>query len=116
MRADFVALLQGDGAGGFTQNYERVNYDNSINVLDVNAGAGDDHFYVDDNSAITVLDGGTGNDAFQFGQVFGSDRTAPGFVQFGDEIATVDTTAGFLSRGVSYATTAYGGDDDDTFA
>src|SRR6202034_64611 len=33
----------------------------------------------------------------------------------GDEIATVATTLGVLSRGVSFATTAYGGDGDDDF-
>jgi hypothetical protein len=33
----------------------------------------------------------------------------------GDEIVTVDTTVGWLSRGISYATTAYGGALDSTF-
>ena len=60
------------------------------------------------------LDGGAGDDSFQFGQMFGADRTQPN-VAPGDEIATVLTTVGYLSRGISYATTAYGGDGDDTF-
>ena len=114
LRQNFVALLQSSGAG-FAQTYERVNYDATINVLQVNAGAGNDHFYVDGNSAITVLDGGVGDDTFQFGQVFGQARTAPDDVAFGDQFATVLTTVGYLSTGPNYATTAYGGDGNDTF-
>ena len=106
----FVALVHPASSGtGFAPDYERVNYDNSINLLQVNGGALSDQFYVDDNSAITVLDGVAGNDTFQFGQVFGTDPTAATAVAPGDEIATVDTTVGWLSRGVSYATTAYAG-------
>ena len=56
-----------------------------------------------------MLDGVAGDDTFQFGQVFGTDPTAATAVAPGDEIATVDTTVGWLSRGVSYATTAYAG-------
>ena len=114
LRSNFVALLQASGAS-YAQTYERVNYDTTINVLQVNAGDGSDHFYVDGNSAITVLDGGAGNDTFQFGQVFGQARTAPNDVAFGDQFATVLTTVGYLSTGPNYATTAYGGDGDDTF-
>ena len=102
---------------------ERVNYDDSVNSLLVNgysestavdAPDGNDSFYVDDNSALTVLDGGTGDDTFQFGQMFGADRQPPD-VAPGDEISTVDTTVGWLSRGISYSTVAFGGDGQDTF-
>ena len=89
----FVALVHpASGGTGFAPDYERVNYDNSINLLQVNGGALSDQFYVDDNSAITVLDGVAGDDTFQFGQVFGTDPTAATAVAPGDEIATVDTT------------------------
>ncbi|MDX6640592.1 MAG: hypothetical protein QOF12_1603, partial [Solirubrobacteraceae bacterium] len=111
LRSGFVALIPQDGTSA---TYERINYDETINALAVNGGAGDDQFFVDDNSAITTLDGGAGKDSFQFGQLFGSDRNIPS-VAPGDEIATVLTTAGYLSRGVSYATTAFGGSEDDTF-
>ncbi|TMB71345.1 MAG: hypothetical protein E6J52_13645 [Chloroflexi bacterium] len=47
--------------------------------------------------------------------MFGAERTAPAHVAFGDEITTVHTTAGWLSRGISFSTTAYGGDNDDRF-
>jgi len=35
---------------------------------------GDDYFAVDDNAAITTLDGGAGNDTFQIGQIYGEPR------------------------------------------
>ena len=37
---------------------------------------GDDSFFVDDNAAITTIDGGTGDDYFQIGQIFRSERDA----------------------------------------
>ncbi len=94
--------------------YERINYDDTVNVLRINGGDGDDRFYVDDNSALTTIDGGAGNDTFQVGQIFGADRVVPN-VADGDQIATIQTTVGFLSRGVSYATTILGGTGDDVF-
>ena len=39
---------------------------------------GNDFFAVDDNSAITTLDGGAGNDTFQIGQIYGLQRDASG--------------------------------------
>ncbi|MEZ0274283.1 MAG: beta strand repeat-containing protein, partial [Roseimicrobium sp.] len=99
----------------FGDEYERINYDDSINVLRVNGANGDDRFYVDDNSALTTLDGGSGKDFFQFGQVFGATRISPSMAAPGDEIITVETTVGFLSRGISFASVAYGGDGDDIF-
>jgi hypothetical protein len=82
----------------------------------VNGLAGDDRFFADDNSSITTLDGGTGDDFFQFGQMFGIDRdTANDSVAPGDEIDTVQTTRGFLSRGISFPATVYGGEGDDKF-
>jgi hypothetical protein len=116
LRANFVSLLQTDpSTGQFAQTYERINYDSTIDLLNVNGLAGNDHFYVDDNSAVTVLTGGAGDNTFQFGQMFGADRTSPNSVQFGDEVTTEQTTAGFLSSGISYATAAYGSTGNDVF-
>ena len=57
------------------QNYERINYDAAINGrLIVNGLGGNDAFFVDDNSTITTLDGGLGNDTFQIGQIYGLQR------------------------------------------
>ena len=117
MRANFIAALRpvGESSTVFEPDYERVNYDASVNVLEVNGNDGDDRFYSDDNSGVTTIDGGAGNDLFQVGQLFGSDRLAPS-VASGDEIETVETTRGFLSRGISFAATIYGGDGEDQFA
>ena len=116
VRANFVAQLEPLVAGGleFSPTYERINYGDSINVLRINGGDGDDRFYVDDNSALTTIDGGAGDDSFQIGQIFGADRIAPN-LQAGDEVKTVETTVGFLSPGISYATTVYGGQGSDNF-
>ncbi|MGZ6950143.1 MAG: hypothetical protein ACXVJY_18890, partial [Ilumatobacteraceae bacterium] len=142
LRQNFVAMMHcptghacgtlPDGSvGAFAPNYERINYDTTINTLHVVGGSAPDQFYVDDNSAITVLDGGAGADSFQFGQMFGTDRTAADNVAPGDEIATLKVQLNspqeiaqfheqpvynWLSRGISYATTAYGGDGNDVFS
>ena len=73
----FVALLNASAPGGAFDRVERVNYDENINArLIVNGLGGNDKFVADDNSAITTLDGGDGNDTFQIGQVFGTPRDA----------------------------------------
>ncbi|WP_293776173.1 hypothetical protein [uncultured Oxalicibacterium sp.] len=120
LRRYFVASLDttgltGDAEPRYTNKVERINYNETVNGrLLVNGLDGDDAFYVDDNSTITTLDGGSGKDRFQFGQVFGADRVAP-YVAAGDEVETVQTTLGYLTRGISYATTAFGGDGNDSF-
>src|SRR4029077_19583620 len=83
------------------------------------------NFYVDDNSAITVLTGADGSDTFQFGQVFGEGRVGGSTVQFGDDVGTIEVALGkdsngnlvpgFLTSGICFATTAYGGEGDDNF-
>ena len=115
IRANFVARMSSATSTDPNTFVERINYDRTVNVLQVNGGNGDDQFYADDNSALTTLDGGAGADSFQFGQMFGAARTSPDRVAPGDEVETVLTTVGYLSRGVSFSTTAYGGDGNDTF-
>ena len=117
----FVAKLDGDYTPGVgfaktSDQVERVNYDASINArLRINAFAGDDSFFVDDNAATTTIDGGVGDDYFQVGQVFRSERDARAGVAPGDEFATLETTRGFLSNGASSPLTLYGSDGDDEF-
>ena len=82
---------------------------------------GDDVFASDDNSARTTLDGGIGDDTFQFGQLYGTQRNsaaapAGGDLATGDIFGTIATTRGWLSAGVSRATAAVGGEGDDVFA
>ncbi len=115
VRANFIALLQDDGAGGYNDALERIDYDQSINArVRIDTGLGDDLVVIDDNSALLTIDAGEGDDTFQVGQIFGTSRAAPN-VAPGDEIATVNTTLGLLSRGISQATVLYGGVGNDTF-
>ena len=79
LRKYYVALINYgiDNDLDGIDDVERVNYDDSINGrLRVNAYEGNDSFTVDDNSAITTLDGGQGDDSFQIGQIFDSPRDA----------------------------------------
>src|SRR5206468_6559584 len=109
------------------QNVERVNYDTAINGrLIVYGQAGNDYFAVDDNSAITTLDGGLGNDTFQIGQIYGTKRdsldytgtpagnTSGGSLKSYDVFGTVATTRGWVSAGTSQPLVAAGGAGDDT--
>src|SRR5207248_2429138 len=76
LRRNFVAYLNpGTDVQHLFPEIERINYDENINGrLVINGESGDDRFYSDDNSAITTLDGGPGQDFFQIGQMFGADR------------------------------------------
>ena len=117
LRREFVALMQTDSSGlpgHFAADYERINYDASINILRVNTANGDDHVFADDNSAITTIDGGAGDDSFQIGQLFGADRIAPQVARATRSRPSTQRL-GFLSPGVSYATTVMGGGGDDAF-
>jgi hypothetical protein len=57
------------------QSVQSINYDSAINGrLMVFGQGGNDYFAVDDNAAITTLDGGAGNDTFPIGQIYGLQR------------------------------------------
>ena len=129
-RANFMALMHGtndqirNNTADRPQTVERINYDRSINGRITALGLdGDDSFISDDNAAIMTLDGGAGNDAFQFGQIFGIEPVAGGVdenglsngIAAGDSIEAVLTTRGYLSNGVSFATIAFGGAGNDRF-
>ena len=107
----FVAALHGTPVS----NVERVNYDKSLEQLVLNMGAGDDTATLDDNWAATTISGGTGNDTFQIGQIFKSPRDAFAGVVSQDVFQTTLTTRGYLSNGVSFATTIHGDDGNDNF-
>lgn len=117
----FVALVKGPidevlaNAATRPQSLERVNYDRRIEGgLTVSGGQGDDTFASDNNAARTVLDGGQGADRFFIGQVYTTARVADA-VAPQDAFDTIETTRGFLSRGVSFETTVRGGAGDDQF-
>src|SRR5262249_50748092 len=79
-------------------------YDENINGrLMVNGLGGNDKFVVDDNSAITTLDGGDGDDTFQIGQVFGTPRDAAAGLSNGDTFATTPVIIGLIRDPVTNA-------------
>ena len=133
-----VEAVNPDGSlanGGTTGTFgvERVNYDSAINGgVHVYGIGGNDYFAVDDNAAPTYLDGGSGDNSFQIGQIYGLRRNAgpvaspapppPTFNGSGNlaaenvfDVATVATTRGWLSRGISSPLVAQGGTGNNTF-
>ncbi|HTH04977.1 MAG TPA: hypothetical protein VL916_03865, partial [Ilumatobacteraceae bacterium] len=128
LRPAFVAVLHTDLAGakgsiggdGYirtgTFGVERINYSADDNGrLQVYGLAGNDMFVVDDTSATTTLDGGSGNDTFQIGQIFGLLRDATNVANPNDAFPTIATTRGYLSNGTSAPLVAMGGEGDDSF-
>jgi Ca2+-binding RTX toxin-like protein len=111
VRREFVALLQSGSA-----NYERVNYDATIERLVINGSSQADRFIVDDTSAPVELNSGAGDDTIEFGQLFGSDRQPPE-VALGDEMtgagAMFDTERGWLSPGSGAEAWVHAGDGAD---
>ena len=84
--------------------------------ITVNGGNGDDQFYIDDTRAPITVNGDEGNDFFQIGQLYRSRRTPQlAGVAVDDVFATIDTTQGWLSNGVSFPMTINGGIGDDNF-
>ena len=107
----FVATLNPDIAS----SVQRTDY-RGMERLQVNGRFGDDRFHVDDVRAEAQLNGGLGQDFFQVAQLYETERTvADAMVDPGDEYATIETTRGFLSNGISRPLTINGGADDDTF-
>ncbi|MDA9858821.1 hypothetical protein N9D23_11935, partial [Rubripirellula sp.] len=115
----FVALLNDPDYDitdpAYDPTVERANYFGVERIV-VNGGFGDDKFAVDDTAAEITLNGESGNDTFQIGQLFRSQRTKENAnVAIGDVLATIETTRGFLSNGISQPMTANGGLGSDRF-
>jgi Ca2+-binding RTX toxin-like protein len=98
---------------------ERINYGGSLERILVNGSFGDDQFAVDDTAAEITINGEFGDDTFQVGQIFRSQRTpAEANIKvnpFDDTFATIETTRGFLSNGISEPMTINGGLGNDLF-
>ncbi len=112
----FVALLNNGGS-----DVERFNY-RDIEDITVNTLDGNDYVVLDDVLAATTVNLGLGEDKVQVGQVFRSERVR----QFDNEplitgikaedvFTTLEITRGWLSNGVSQATTINGEDGNDQF-
>src|SRR6266508_4313469 len=124
-RPAYVALLHGALAlhrdldpSNAPAEVQRVNYDAALNGrLSVYGLGGNDYFAVDDNSAITTVDGGGGADQFQIGQLYGLRRdTIEGLLQPADIFTElIATTRGWLSPGNNAPLVAHGDGGKDTF-
>ena len=131
-RPAFVALLHGDdsldgGLSGYRSRdigdeasdaVQRINYDTALNGrLSVYGLGGNDAFFVDDNSAITTLDGGAGYDTFQIGQIFGLKRDSDEGALLAQDTfpELIATTRGWLSPGIHAPLVATGGTGNDEF-
>jgi Ca2+-binding RTX toxin-like protein len=114
----FVALINGPTpltplAG---DPVERVNYNSTLEAITINGSDGDDQFYIDDTRSAITVNGGEGKDFFQIGQLYKSRRTpALAGVAPQDVFATIDTTQGWLSNGISKPMTINGDVGDDNF-
>src|SRR6185312_1091071 len=114
----FLALINGPTplTPAATDPVERVNYNQHLQSITVNGGNGNDQFFMDDTRAAITLNGGQGNDAFQIGQLYKSRRTPElASVAVEDVFATIDTTQGWLSNGISKPMTINGGIGNDNF-
>jgi len=72
IRSNFIAMIHPpeDGQDETTATVERFNYDDGINGgITINGLEGNDIFAMDDNAGSVILNGGIGDDIFQFGQV-----------------------------------------------
>ncbi len=95
---------------------ERVNYNTSLESITVEGREGDDEFWVDDTRAPITINAGAGNDFFQVGQLYQSRRTPElANVLAQDVFATIETTKGWLSNGISNPMTINGGSGEDLF-
>jgi len=105
----FVAMLNDNNA------VERINYSSSLERIKLDTSLGDDYVAVDDTAAEITIDGNLGDDTFQVGQMFRTQRTEDADVALDDIFLTIETTRGWLSNGISQAMTIEGGAGDDHF-
>ncbi len=121
----FLLRANSDGSDAFIalikDNFfvERINYDRQLERILINGSFGNDHFAIDDTAAEITINGEFGEDTFQVGQIFRSQRT-PGeanisVTPFDETFATIETTRGFLSNGISEPMTINGGLGNDEF-
>lgn len=115
-RIGFVALFN-ENRASTRADIERVNYARDPDAgtginggISIDGAQGFGEFFVDDTLASMTLFGAEGGNYFQFGQLYNSERISDVFtgITFEDAFYTVETTRGWLSRGVSFDLTAIG--------
>ncbi|MFZ5944777.1 MAG: hypothetical protein ACOYVD_11740, partial [Bacillota bacterium] len=117
IRKYFIALINSgiDSDSDGYDDVERINYNETIEHVYINTFGANDYIYSDDTSTYFTIDGGDGDDMFRIAQVFKSPRDGAAGVAPGDELETLETTRGFLSKGISVPMTIYGGNGNDQF-
>ncbi|MHC4497645.1 MAG: hypothetical protein ACYS21_00865, partial [Planctomycetota bacterium] len=108
---DIAELEVLEGVG----HVERVNYTAALDSIEVFGLDGNDRFGIDDVRVDMKIYGGAGEDFFQVAQLYKAKRNAAAGVPNADVFATIETTRGYLSNGITSPLTIYGGDDDDEF-
>jgi Ca2+-binding RTX toxin-like protein len=117
-RPHSISTVEINAQGQFVLNggATRLAYPSGFGSILVHGNDGNDTFILDDTSATLDIRGDRGDDTFQIGQVFQSQRDAnSGIANADDYFDTILTTQGFLSNGISAAASLYGGDGKDTF-
>jgi len=105
-----VALVPSDDEENSKQNIERINlWQGGVDKVSVDAAGGDDTIAIDGTVADTTVNGASGNDTIQIGQVYKSARGSNDSTEItaDDAFNTVETTEGFLSDGVSENTSLF---------
>jgi hypothetical protein len=92
-----------------------MNYTGALDSIEVFGLEGNDRFGIDDVRVDMTIYGGEGEDFFQVAQLYKSQRNAAAGVPNADVFATIETTRGYLSNGISSPVTIYGGVDNDEF-
>src|SRR5262249_31692599 len=113
----FVAMLN------LAANVERVNYDTNLDQINLEGALGGDQFFIDDTRAVINIFGDFadpnstlgGDDFFQVGQLYQSQRDHQAGIDFADQFSTLQTTKGWLSNGITQAMTIHGGAGVDNF-
>jgi Ca2+-binding RTX toxin-like protein len=109
------AIVPDPGHPAIAYDVERVNYNTNLDSIKIFGLDGDDYFGIDDIRGNMEIYGGDGEDFFQVGQLYKSQRTPFAGVPNADIFATLETTRGFLSNGISAPLSIFGGAGDDTF-
>jgi Ca2+-binding RTX toxin-like protein len=109
------AQIADPGEPPIVHDVERLNYDTNLNSITVFAIGGKNQFMIDDTRAAITIFGGDDDDFFQIGQLYKSQRTPAAGVPNADVFATLETTRGFLSNGISEPMQIFGGAGDDEF-